>query len=129
MPKSQDKILNILRTKRAFTMKQKAFFIIFEGLSLKQIKKIFFGRWESNFKRYLHEETISRQIMTLKFQWMIVFVWRKNNFLLSRLDFCVFGKSTNFKNCDAIIGIHGPTKTFFLSYARTLLKLLIYLCE
>ena len=30
-------------------MKQKEFFIIFEGLSLKQIK-IFFGRWESNFK-------------------------------------------------------------------------------
>ena len=31
-------------------MKQKAFFIIFEGLSLKQIKKIFFERWESDFK-------------------------------------------------------------------------------
>ena len=32
-PKSQDKKLNILRTKRAFEMKQKAFFIIFKGLS------------------------------------------------------------------------------------------------
>ena len=39
-PKSHDKNINILRTKRAFTMEQKAFFIIFEGLSLKQIKKI-----------------------------------------------------------------------------------------
>ena len=29
-------------------MKQKAFFIIFEGLSLKQ--KIFFGRWEPDFE-------------------------------------------------------------------------------
>ena len=31
--KSQDKNLNILRTKRAFDVKQKAFFIIFKGLS------------------------------------------------------------------------------------------------
>ena len=47
-PKSQDKNLNILRTKKVFKMKQKAFFINFEGLSLKQIKKNLFGRWESN---------------------------------------------------------------------------------
>ena len=33
--------LNILRTKRRFKMKSKAFFIIFEGLSLKQTKKNF----------------------------------------------------------------------------------------
>ena len=32
-PKRQDKNLNILRTKRAFEVKQKAFFIIFKGLS------------------------------------------------------------------------------------------------
>ena len=31
----------ILRTKRAFKMKEKASFIIFEGLSLKQINKVF----------------------------------------------------------------------------------------
>ena len=31
-------------------MKQKAFFIIFKGLSMKQITQIFFGRWESDFK-------------------------------------------------------------------------------
>ena len=37
-PKSQDKNLNILRTKRVFTMKWKTFSIIFEELSLKQIK-------------------------------------------------------------------------------------------
>ena len=48
-PKSQDKNLNILRTKIAFKIKYKTFFIIFEGLSLKQII-IFFGRWESHFK-------------------------------------------------------------------------------
>ena len=35
------KILNILRTKRAFKMKQKTFFIILKGVSLKQIKRIF----------------------------------------------------------------------------------------
>ena len=40
-PKSHDKNLNISRTKRAFKMRQKVFFIIFKGLSLKQIKTIF----------------------------------------------------------------------------------------
>ena len=40
-PKSHDKNLNILRTKRAFKVKWKAFFIIFKGLSLKLIKIIF----------------------------------------------------------------------------------------
>ena len=34
MTKSQDKNLNILRTKRTFKVKQKAFFIIFKGLSV-----------------------------------------------------------------------------------------------
>ena len=43
-PKIQDKNLNILRTKKAFKVKQKAFFIMFKGLSLKQIKQFFFGR-------------------------------------------------------------------------------------
>ena len=38
--KSQDKRFIILRTKRAFKMREKAFFTIFEGLSLKQINKI-----------------------------------------------------------------------------------------
>ena len=33
-PKSQDKKLNILRTKRTFQMKQKAFSIVFKGLSV-----------------------------------------------------------------------------------------------
>ena len=31
-PKNQDKNVHILRTKRAFNMKQKVFFIIFKGL-------------------------------------------------------------------------------------------------
>ena len=35
LPKSRDKNLNNLRTKRAFKMKQKTFFIIFKGLSIK----------------------------------------------------------------------------------------------
>ena len=39
--KSQDKNLSISRTKRAFKLGQKAFFIIFKGLSLKQIKSNF----------------------------------------------------------------------------------------
>ena len=39
MTKNSEKKLNILRMKRAFKMKQKAFFIIFKGLSLKEIKQ------------------------------------------------------------------------------------------
>ena len=40
-----------MKTKRAFKMKLKAFFINFKWLSLKQIKINFFGRWESDFER------------------------------------------------------------------------------
>ena len=40
-PKSLDKNLNISRMERAFKTKQKAFFIIFKGLSIKEIKKCF----------------------------------------------------------------------------------------
>ena len=39
--KSQDKNLNILRTKRAFKMKKKHTSYRFKGLSLKQIKRFF----------------------------------------------------------------------------------------
>ena len=38
--KKSRQILNILRTKRAFKVKWKVFFIIFKGLSLKQIRQI-----------------------------------------------------------------------------------------
>ena len=34
LPKDQDKNFNILRTKRAFKVKSKAFFTIFKGLSV-----------------------------------------------------------------------------------------------
>ena len=38
---SQEKNLNIIRTEKAFEVKEKAFFIIIKGLSLKQIKNFF----------------------------------------------------------------------------------------
>ena len=41
MTKSHDKNLDILRTKAAFKMKSKTFFIIFKGLSMKQITQTF----------------------------------------------------------------------------------------
>ena len=44
MPKKsrqKNKYLEILRRERAFKMKEKAYFIIFEGLSLKEMKKLF----------------------------------------------------------------------------------------
>ena len=50
-PKCQVKSLNILRAKKAFRMKQKAFFIAFKEPSLKQIKVNFIGRRESDFTR------------------------------------------------------------------------------
>ena len=55
-PKSQDKNLNILRTKKTFKMKKRTFF---KGLSLKQIKRFFFiylfifGRLEAGFRVYI----------------------------------------------------------------------------
>ena len=39
--KSQDKNLNIVKAKRVFKKKWKAFFTIFKGLSLKQVKQYF----------------------------------------------------------------------------------------
>ena len=50
-PKSRDKNLNILRTKRAFKMKQKEILTSFKGLSMKQITQILLARWGSDFKR------------------------------------------------------------------------------
>ena len=41
IPKSRDKNLNILRTKKAFKMNKKAFFVIFKGFSIKQITQAF----------------------------------------------------------------------------------------
>ena len=51
-PKSQDRNLNILRTKRAFKMKYKAFFSNFKGLSLKQIKQFLFLGGDSPTLKY-----------------------------------------------------------------------------
>ena len=42
LAKGQDKNLNMFRTKRTFKMKLKTFLITFKGLSLKQIKNLFF---------------------------------------------------------------------------------------
>ena len=52
----RDKNLNILRTKRAFNMKQKALFKILKGLSMKQITQFFFESRESDFN--CHLETV-----------------------------------------------------------------------
>ena len=43
LPKIHDKNLDILRTKRAFKMKLKEFFIIFKGLSMKRMTQFFLG--------------------------------------------------------------------------------------
>ena len=66
-PKSQDKNVNILRTKRAFKIKQQAFFITFKKLSLKQIKQIFLeGESPTLNKPYLTIVTIQTEFQTLR---------------------------------------------------------------
>ena len=77
MPKTkcQDKNLNILRTNRAFKIKQNAFFIVFEALSLKKI--FFFSEGESptlinelddeiaNDEQYIRKMTTSEALDSL----------------------------------------------------------------
>ena len=59
-------------------------------------------------KGYLHYKTILWHYVALDVQLIIFFIWRKNNVLFLRyLDFCVFGKSAEFKICDVIISIAG----------------------
>ena len=50
-PKSRDKHLNILRTKRAFEVKWKTFLILFNSLSWQKSNQT----WESAFKRLFFE--------------------------------------------------------------------------
>ena len=70
--KSRQKNLNILRMKRVFNVKRKAFFIIFKELSLKQIRQ-FFGRWVSNFKFRRWKFSSLRQDFVAFNQWS--FYW------------------------------------------------------
>ena len=44
-------------------MKQNAFFIIFEGLSLTQIKQFFFGRRESDFKIFINASELTGKML------------------------------------------------------------------
>ena len=49
-------------------MKKKAFSIIFKGLSLKQVKIIFIGRWESDFNLITHQPDIDKiHLQLIKF--------------------------------------------------------------
>ena len=68
-PKSHDKNLNILRTKRAFKIKYKAFFITFKGLSVNPImQSFFFGSWEPDFK----EEICKNTFFIESLQWLFL---------------------------------------------------------
>ena len=53
-PKSHDKNLNILRTKRAFKMKYKTIFIIFRGLSMKQKTQFFLEGESPNLSKLIN---------------------------------------------------------------------------
>ena len=49
MPKKSRQKFKYGEKEKNFEDEIKSIFITFEGLSLKQIKKHFFGRWESGF--------------------------------------------------------------------------------
>ena len=51
MPKKSRQKVKYVENEKSIWDEKKAFFIIFEGLSLKQIK-IFFGGWESEFNYF-----------------------------------------------------------------------------
>ena len=76
-----------MRRKRACEMKQKAFFIIFKGFWLKQIKIKFFGRLESDFKRKLTRgmASVSRYLFKTSIKHVL----------------CVFVCVSRGKNCSA----------------------------
>ena len=61
----------MLRTKRAFKMKQKVFFIIFEGLSLKHIKKFF---WQSENPTLM---LFSRKVALFLFMKGVITFWQQ----------------------------------------------------
>ena len=66
MTKSQDENLNILRKKRAFKRNEKAFFINFKGLSLKQIKQIFLEGESPTLKMFVIDLMIILNLLLLE---------------------------------------------------------------
>ena len=58
MPKKSRQKFKYLENEKSFQDEIKAFLIIFKGLSLKQIKQIFFGKLESDFKKFSYEEDL-----------------------------------------------------------------------
>ena len=71
------------------------------GFTLKRVRGM--TRTYSLHKRVLN---CTNDIKSRKALHMNVFIWRKDNALLSRyIDFCISVKSTDFKICDVIISI------------------------
>ena len=64
-PKCRDKNFNILRTKRAFKPKWKTFFIIFKGLSIKQMIQNFLEGESPTLWVFLSFASILKKILTL----------------------------------------------------------------
>ena len=56
---SWQKLTYLENEKSLKSMKQKAFFITFKGLSIKQIEQKFFGRWESDFTQIFWKKLLS----------------------------------------------------------------------
>ena len=74
--KVMKKSLNILRMKRAFKMKQNAFFMIFKGLAMKQIAQFL---WKvKNFKALLVSKRLLNRV-SMQFPLFANNCWNKQN--------------------------------------------------
>ena len=116
--KRQDKNSNIFRTKRVFKMKQKAFFIIFTELSLKQIKQFVFEgeSWTLIIPYYF-------KLLTTSFRYLIGWCYREvhnNSYFPSALECqinfpsgCKFGNFFLTPQCVVGLPFYLSFKIFF----------------
>ena len=74
---NQDKKLITLKTKKAFKMKGKSFFIIFKGLLLKQIKLTFLEGKTPTFK-YLSNIWRVLKMFVIDCQILLLLTWSDN---------------------------------------------------
>ena len=103
-PKCQDKNLNILRTKGAFKMKQKSFFINFKGIPLKQIKQFFLE---------CEGPTLNRQQ-----NWNLTHFSKKRTYIIHSTNVCQFDVYAVYiwKSCSFIFDFQRKLKHLHYSH-------------
>ena len=91
---------SILRTKRAFQIKCKAFFIIFEGLSLKEIKK---NVWKVKVQLYAYLCKKTDFGQKIEMNGIFFFDLQQDFPFLKYKSVCLFDEPYNFNIYDTII--------------------------